>query len=323
MPGRIRETWARVKATKGFHSLLTFLVFVAIAALFWFFMALNENTQDDFEVKLNIYNVPDTVTFINVPPAQVHVLVRDKGTNLWRIGVISKATLNVNFRDYATQGNIFRISKSEMNGLLKNVFGPQAAIISSSVDSLRLSYTTLPGKRVPVDLQGVFTAAVGKVLTGKPVVTPSSVTVYSTQDVLDTISRVFTERVSRSGVEESQEFPVTIRPVAGVRITPATVNVKVEVEPLVKREVAVAIHTDNVPAGADLLLFPSKVRVEYFTPMSRFSDDVAVQNEIRVNVDYNEIRSGHRKLPLHLGLTSPVFINPKLLADSVEYTLVK
>lgn len=146
---KARTFWRSVKSTVGFRRLLTYLVFVAIAALFWFILALNDNIQDDFEVRVNITGVPDSVTFINLPPERIHVTVRDKGTDLWQNGVFGRPSMNLNFRDYADNG-VFRLNRSEVNAELKHIFGQQATLISTSLDSLRLQYTTLPGKRVPV-----------------------------------------------------------------------------------------------------------------------------------------------------------------------------
>lgn len=312
--------WKDFQASTGFKKSLTFLIFVVIAALFWFILALNDSIQDDFEVKVNIYNVPDSVTFITVPPQKIHVMVRDQGTNLWRNGIFGSATVNINFRDFGADG-VFRMSRSELNATLKNVFGPSATLLSSSIDSLALTYTTLPGKRVPVDVSADLSPAVGKIISERPVVTPNSVVVYSTRNVLDTITRVFTEHFSRRNLEESTEIPVKLHSIPNVRIEPSAVRVKVEVEPLVRKQASVSIQVQNVPAGLDLLLFPSNAMVEYYVPMSRFNPNSP--DRVDVGVDYNDLKEGSHKLPLHLLYTNPGLLNMRLLSDSVEYTIVR
>lgn len=311
--------WKEVKATSGFRKFLTYLVFVTIAALFWFILALNDSIQDDVEVRLNIFNVPDSVTFISDVPDDIHVMVRDKGTNLWRNGIFTHATVDFNFREYAADG-VFVIRPGEMNAGLKKAFGQSATIISSSVDSLRLVYTTLPGKRVPIEASTDLSAAVGKIISGKPVIDPPAVTVYSTRDVLDTITRVYTEKLRGSNLEESKTLAVRLKKIPGVRIEPSQVQVAVTVEPLVRKQVSVNIQIDNVPQGEDLLLFPSKANVEYYVPMSRFGNN---EDLIEVHVDYRDLESGSNLLPLHLGRHSAGLENIRILDDNVEYTLVK
>lgn len=317
---KIKACWKDMQASSGFKKSLTFLIFVAIAALFWFIMALNDSVQDDFEVKVNIYNVPDSVTFITLPPEKIHVMVRDQGTNLWRHGVFGNATVNINFRDFSSDGN-FVMRRSELTAALKNVFGASASLLSTSVDSLALHYTTLPGKRVPVQVVADLSPASGKIITGVPQVGPSKVVVYSVREVLDTLTKVYTESFSRHNLEETTEIPVKLRPISDVRFEPAAVKVKVEVEPLVRKQTSVNVAVHNVPDGMDLLLFPSKVTVEYYVPMSKFDPNSV--DKVDVSVDYRDLAQSKRKLPVHIGHHSPGYVNLHLLTDSVEYTLVR
>lgn len=316
---KARTFWRSVKSTVGFRRLLTYLVFVAIAALFWFILALNDNIQDDFEVRVNITGVPDSVTFINLPPERIHVTVRDKGTDLWQNGVFGRPSMNLNFRDYADNG-VFRLNRSEVNAELKHIFGQQATLISTSLDSLRLQYTTLPGKRVPVVPQTDFAAASGKVIYGKTVAEPKNVLVYGLRETLDTINCVYTERVARRNLEETSEVEVTLKSIKGARLDPAAVKVKVTVEPLVRKESNVSIKVVNQPEGLELLLFPANVNVEYYLPMSDFNRGDMIPEVI---VDFKDLERGSKRLPLSKGRKIPSIENVNIMADSVEFTLVR
>lgn len=315
---KIRETWDLLRKSGRFHTFLTFLIFVGIAAFFWMILALNDNIQDDLEIKVSIENKPDSVTFITEPATHIHVIVRDKGSSLWRAGVMSKPTLSLNFRDQASDG-IFRVSRNELTGAVKSLFGSNATIISVSPDSLRYAYTTLPGKRVPVDLACKVSAVSGKVISSRAA-DPSYVTVYSTRDILDTLTRVFTENVSRRNLDESTQWSAKLRQIPGVRIIPDKVTVKIGVEPLVKKESSINVKIEQLPLGYDLLLFPAKVKVNYYLPMGKFSDETP---EIDVWVDYSEVRPGAKSLKLHCVSHSADIVNLTLAQDSVEYILVK
>lgn len=317
---KMRMAWKDVQDSTGFKKSLIFLVFVAIAALFWFILALNDSVQDDFEVKVNIYNVPDSVTFITIPPQKIHVMVRDQGTNLWRNGVFGNAQVNIDFKDFSSDGQ-FKMRHSELTAALKNVFGPSASLLSSSVDSLSLTYTTLPGKRVPVVVSANLSTAVGKIISERPTVTPSSVVVYSIRSVIDTISKVYTEHFSRQNLEETIDVPVKLQGMPNVRMEPSAVNVKVEVEPLVKKRATVNLQVQNLPEGMDLLLFPSVANVEYYLPMSRFN--ATSDDRIEVSVDFEDIHDDVRKLPVNLVYQDQNLLNLQVLTDSVEYTLVR
>ena len=316
---KLAGNWRNVKASRGFRKMITYLVFVAIAALFWFILALNDNIQDDFEVKVNIINVPDSVTFIDQPPTRILVSVRDEGTSLWQNGVFARPTLDINFREHSADG-VFKVNRRELNVALKNVFGPSASLISSSIDSLRLAYTNLPGKRVPILAVTDLSAASGKVIKGNPTLSPSYVLVYSTRDILDTINRVYTQKVTRNSLDEPTEITVKLKSIKGVRLEPESINLKIDVQPLVKKQTNVTIRKENVPANMDLLLFPANVKVEYFIPMSEFNRD---NIRLDVKVDFRDLAEGRNTLPIRLGHCDKDLMNVVIMADSVEYTIVK
>lgn len=313
---KISELWGRIRHSNSFHKTLTFLIFVAIAALFWFILALNDNIQDNLEVEVRIENIPDSVTFITEPPVDIHVMVRDKGTNLLRNGVFAHPVMSFNFRDYAENG-VMKVSRSEMDGALKNTFGSTATIISSSLDSLRLLYTTLPGKRVPVDISAEITSIPGKIIS-RIALDPTNVTVYSIGEVLDTLTRVFTEKIVQRSLEESKTVPVKVQNIPGVRIEPRTLNVIIELEQLVIKESSITINVENAPPGTDLLLFPPKVNVEYYVPLSKFNSP---SQDIHLWVDYRDIDPAVASIPVHSGPLPKDMFNLTLKEDRVDYVI--
>lgn len=316
-----RKKWKRLKSTSAFHNTIVFLIFVAISALFWLILALNDSAQDNFNVKVQITNVPDTVTFISDIPEKVHVNVRDKGTNLWRSGFMRHPSMQVNFKEYADNG-ILKFSREDIMAALKATFGTSAQISSVSLDSLYLVYTTNKGKRVPVVVNSKIFPALGSIIEGSIKSTPSSVYVFGEKNITDTIHKVVTEMLQLRDVSETTTQEVNLCRIPGVRIMPAAVSVTVPVEPLVKKESMVTITPVNVPHGESLLLFPSKLPVEYYVAMSRLGDNDDASIEIQA--DYHDIeRTGGDKLHVEVVRYPDRFCNLSLKGDSVEYTIVK
>ena len=316
----IKALWRRIKASSRSHDALMFLVFVVIATIFWFITALNESVSQSYEVQFSIRNIPDSVTFITDPPADFHVSLRDKGTNILRSGVFKNPVIDVNFEDYARNG-VFRISASDLNAEIKADIGSNAAISGISIDSLRLYYTDQPGRRVPIVVQSDLTAASGYVISGSPTPVKGSVLAYSIRDEADTLRRVYTKKVVKKDLSQSIVVTVPIIAPANVKLIPSEIEVRINVEPLVRKETYIRVDVDNLPAGEGLLLFPNSVPVSFYVPMSRFNDD---SFPIRVYVDYQDTyKTPGSRIPLYLVDSSGSIINPTLSTDSVEYTLVK
>lgn len=316
-----RDRWRRMKGTSSFHNVMLFLGFVVISAVFWFILALNDSVQDSFNVNIHISNVPDSVTFITDIPEKMHVSVRDRGSSLWRNGLLRKPTIHINFREYADRG-VLRYSKNDLLSSLKGVFGTSAQITSMSMDSLRLVYTDNKGKRVPIVVSAAIYPAIGSTIEGTVKAVPSSVLVFGDKGAVDSIHRVVTNHLELTDLSETTEVKVGLRRIPNVRIIPSEVVVKVPVEPLVRKEALISLTPVNVPAGESLLLFPSKVPVEYYVAMSRLGDDD--DDDIELHVDFKDIATSRNgKLHVEVIHYPERLMNLSLKADSVEYTIVK
>lgn len=317
----IAAWWNGIRRSSRFRGVLTFTVFVGISALFWLILTLNESVQDSCTVNIKIVNKPDSITFISEVPKAIHVEVKDKGSSLMRSMWMKKPTVNINFREFAEKGQLI-CSKSDIMSALKETFGSNATIISSSLDSLRLVYSDRPGKALPVVVAVKATAKAGYTVYGHPSADPSRVVAYGPREIIDTLTRVWTQSYVEADLAESVSFKADLKSIPGVRLIPGSIHVKVNVEPLVAKEDIVTVVAENVPHDENLLLFPSNVRVSYYVPMSEFSDD---KKAVRVVVDYNDVAAhmGER-IPLRIELVKGVYaVNPRLHSDSVEYTLVR
>ena len=61
---------------------LIFLFFLALSAVFWLFQALGETYEEDFQVPIELKNVPGNVVITTDLPQALHVSLRDKGSLL-------------------------------------------------------------------------------------------------------------------------------------------------------------------------------------------------------------------------------------------------
>lgn len=316
---RIRRSFSRFKDSGKLKNFLVFLVFVCIAAIFWLMMALNDHVQKTYEVNLHIENVPDSITFISVPPKTIHVTVRDKGANLLRYRLSGAPELYLNFNDYQ-EGDRFRISHAGLAASLRHIFGPTATVTSVMPDTVSLVFTRYPGKRIPVQLNYDVTVAPGMVL-GKPRMSTTAVDVFSISKN-DTLRKLFTDKVVLRNLDKTTTVDVPVLAKPGTRVLPATISVTFVVEQLVKKETDVLVEADNLPIGRDILFFPSRVRVSYYVPMSRYSENASP--DIKVEASFNEaVVTNSNKVGVRIVSKAPYMSNMELLEDSVEYTLVK
>lgn len=319
---RVSEWWKREKKSSRFRNILMYLIFVGIAAIFWFVLALNDSVQRTVDVAVNVTGVPDSVTFIHQPPEEIHVSIRDKGTSLLRNVVFNRPAIDINFKEYACGNDgVMVVSKNDLMTILRKTFGASAQLSVASIDSIRATYTDRPGKRVPIVAQTDVTAASGYVVGRRARLSQSYTLIYGPESVIDTVSRIYTERFSRRGMTESVSSQVELIAVPGTRLIPDRIQLTVPVEPLVNKQAQVNVDVINAPDVAGILLFPQKVTVSYYVPMSDFNKP---QSNLEVVADYSQRGRGlSGRIPVRLARAPKECINVRVLADSLEYTIVK
>ncbi len=319
---RIKDWWKREKSTSRFRNLLRYVIFVAIATLFWFVLALNDNVQHSLDVAVRINGVPDSVTFISDIPSSIHVTVRDKGTGLLRSTFLRKRVLAVQFDEFTKRGSgVLSVSRAEMIALMRRLFGSTAQVSALSIDSLRLVYTDHPGKRVPIDVKADVTAAPGSVVVGKARLSSGYTMVYGPQETLDTIMRISTDRIVRRNISETTSVETQLSPIAGTRFIPDQIKVTFSVEPLVNKREMIDVIPVNTPESTSVILFPQRVEVSYYVPMSKFN---AETKGIEIVADYLKRGAGIAgRIPVKLLRAPAEYVNVSVAVDSLEYTVMK
>lgn len=315
---RFKESFRRLRDSGKTKDFLVFLVFVFVAALFWFILTLNDEVQESYNVALVIDDVPDSVTFISPIPASIGVSVKDRGMNLLRYKVSGTPSLHLKFQEYA-DGEYLRVSHTGLNNALRQALGQNVTISSVTPDSLRLLYTRNPGRTVPVELVYDVTVSPGMVL-GEPKVTPAFVSVFS-QDPADTLQKVLTQTVVIRDMDKTTTVEAQLKRMPGRRMIPDKVSATFSVEQLVKKDASVPIVADRVPYGDDILFFPSKASVTYYVPMSHYND---TDDGIKVEASFNEaVNTTSDKVGIRVTAKAPYISKIELHQDSVEYTLVR
>jgi len=309
------------KVTAAIHSsrgqnVLLYLLFVAVAFVFWVFLSLDAEVQRDFEVPVDLQEVPDSVTIIGQLPPSVGVSVKGKDSQLLRFLWGKMSPVKFKWQDY-TEGSSFVLRRSKLDARLRDYFGNGVQIVSCRPDSIRLPFTSQPGVKVKLVVQTNIHPNFQYILSGPVTANVDSVTLYSVGDLPHSVKSVSTEPIVKSNLKDTMRYEVRVKPVEGVRIIPETVIVTVPVEPLIARKRSVNIAVENLPDNADVITFPSKVEISYLVPMSAYNDDYPV----RAYVDYKSGRPSRKKLPVYLSTIPAVYHNLSFSPDSVEYII--
>lgn len=309
-----RDIVAALHSQRG-HNILVFMVFLLIATILWWVMALNDSDQCDVRMPLRLSNVPDTVTVITAVPPSVAISLQTRGSQLLKLNMGRVPTLNIDFRAYKT-GNTVRLTAADLKSLARSALDG-ADIIVVSPDTLSLTFTTNRGIRVPVRPDVVATPGPQSTIVGRPSCSPDTISLY-TAGHGTTATSVQTEPLRMSGLNETTTRRLAVLAPAGCRAIPDSVDVTIDIEPLIFKTRKVRIETSHVPPGRKLILFPAQVDVRYMVPVSIYKK---TEPRLRVVADYRDIDRSASMMPLRLTDVPERLQNVQLATDSVEYII--
>lgn len=306
-----------LRTTKG-RNVLLYLLFVCVAFVFWLLMSLDSEVQRNYDVPLQIDNLPDSVTLITDIPDAISTTVQGKGSQLFRFMWGNPSPMKIQFDKTACSKGVFILPPLKLEARLRDYFGGSVQILNSRPDSLAITFTTQPGKRVPLIIDSEITTSLQSIQSGFPVANVDSVTVYAKGRVPASLRAVHTEILSQSGLKDTTRFDVKVIAPEGMRVIPDHVIVTVPVEPLIAKKRLVEIDAAMVPLGTRMLMFPASVEVSYLVPMSRYSEDYP----IHVFVSYNDaLKSTSGKVEVQLGPIPGRAYSISHTPDSVEFVI--
>ena len=316
--GKLIELKEFLSSSKG-RDILLYLVFVIISFAFWAILSLNNLIQDNYKVRFRITGIPQGVTMINDYPREFNVTVKNNGYVLLKYMIGDNPEITVDFKEYANGNGQILISRQELEDMLVAEFGSGTSIVSFSPESLSIKYTSLPGKKVPVEICGDYVANFQYVVNGEIVAVPDSVTIYSDAGNLSAINKVRTEKIISRNLTDSLYVKIAIQDIKDVRAVPDSVDVMIPVEPLVTKRSSIPVIVKNLPENVSVVVFPSSVQVSYLLPMSLYND--RLDDKFEASVDYGDIQGNNAKLPVRIEIAPEIYQNIQLETDSVEYVI--
>lgn len=306
--------------TERAKTVMQYLVFLFISFVFWLVLTLNNSYQQDFEIPLKITSIPDSTTLINDAPATIRVAIKDRGANMLKYSFGNLPTISIDFKEYADGNGAFRVPEAQLRSVMVGAFAGTANISSITPDSLRILYTNLPGKKVPVRLDLDIVPNLQYVINGAVRTSVDSVTVYSNRQTLSELTEVYTYHVREKELTDTLRREVAISPITGARIEPKNIVVTIPVEQLINKTQMVPVVTANSPGNVNVLTFPAMVEASFLVPQSMYRRKL----DIKVAADYNEIMyATSNKVAVKVVEVPAICKSVSLSVDSVEYLIEK
>jgi YbbR domain-containing protein len=308
------------------NQLYVFLICLLIAVFIWLSLKLTQNYTTSLKYQVQYLNLPDNQIVVKKPPSTISLQIRGKGTQLLR------AKLEQNRNPLKIDLSNIQLTptptgmKTEMPTIwFLSQFARQSKhydkLIDINPDTLVFRFEKRVFKKVPVQAQYQFELA-RQVWMRQPVrVSPDSIVVSGTSEILSTINEIETKPHDfgiLSGAT-SMKLPLLKPDFDHLRLEPDSVLIRLPAEKFTEVVMAVPVSVD-APDSLTVRVFPHDVKITFKVSLADYGK---VRPELfHVAANY-KTRSENNLLKVYL-LRKPAFIELVSVAPrEVEYLLME
>ena len=300
------------------RDILTFLLFVALAAAIWYGHAMQSVRNTRVPVLIQYTGKPGTIGLGGSGlPDTVMIEVRDAGSRL-NTYHREPLRLTIDLRQYihGEKGTI-HVPSDALRRSISDLLQGTSSLIATTPDEISCPYFTEQERTVQVVLNGTLTPAAEYQFVSQPKLGRKTIKIYGQDKVLNTIDTVYTQAVELTDLMDTTNMRVALAIPQGVRAEVDSVDLQILTERFTEKKFILPIHAVGVPEGRHMRLFPQTVEVYVRVGISHFAQ---VQPEdIRVRCVYAPERID--KLDVDLQYTNPHITSAWAYPGVVEYIL--
>jgi hypothetical protein len=270
---------ANIKNLKAFDFLRKknvkrFSIFFVIAFIFLIFSKLTNDYKQTITLKLNLTNLADEIVLQNDSLNTINAYIEAKGFAL--IPFIfnnSKDILLDAESDVLQKANHYLFDVQKHLYIIEDQLGESYKVISLKPDTLKLDYSNLTSKFVPLQLKSKITFTPGFDIKNNIQFSIDSIKVVGAKTIIDSIEVVTTEQLELIDVSSdiNEELNVDMSQLSGVEVYPKRISINAKIVRFTEGTIEVPITVTNKPSNVLINYFPKKVTLSYYVDLDSYS----------------------------------------------------
>lgn len=300
---------------------LIFFFFVLLALGFWMLQSLQQDYEIELSFPVRYKNVPPEMAFTPLPPKEIKVKVKDKGSVLLNYTFGRKfIPIEVDVKGLTAEGGEFKVAaKNIESDILKQLL---SSTLIESVDPATIVLKYAPQKKmeIPVVFYGEIRPEAGFFLSDSITLKPAQVEVYASTTILDTLKYIRTEWFEIENATRPLSHLVNLQKIEGATFVPDAVMLTATIEEFTEKTLEIPIDVPDLPGNLILRTFPPQIKVTCNVPLSRFKE--LEGNDIVLHIRYADLEhdtTGYT--PVHI-VKKPDWVKRIMLTpDKVEFIL--
>lgn len=265
-----------------------FLLFVAISFAFWASTKLSKEYQLVQPFTLVWEEIPKGIV-LNDKPSEIKVTLNASGVEiLWYRLFKNKLSISLKDVDFTPEDRILNMEEHFFDIQQQLFGGTQLLQISPSL--FPLQYSKMALKKLPVLTNLDINFRPGYLGEERLQITPDSVVVRGSKNILDTLVHINTEEFKLLDVHENINQQIELESIEELVFEVESIQLFWPVLPYSEKSLIIPIKVVNIPVGVKVKLFPPEANLRATLPLSLLN---AVQSsDFSLVVDYENIREG-------------------------------
>lgn len=298
------------------RDVLTFLLFVFLAACVWYGHAMNSVRNTRVPVLIQYTGKPGAIGLSSPGlPDTVLIEVRDAGA---RLNAYHREPLHltIDLRQYihGEKGTI-HVPSDALRRSISDILQGTSRLIETFPEEIRCAYFTEQEKIVPVSSRCVLELASEYQLAAAPTLSRTKIKIFGQEKSLRDIDSLYTEATTLTELTDTSTIRLALDIPNDVRAEADSVDLCVIAERFTEKKFILPIHITGVPAGCHLRLFPREVEVSVRVGISHFSSVQA--SDLRATCTYTP--NSADKLDVELHYSNPYITSAWVYPGVVEF----
>ena len=274
-----------------------FFLFILLSFIFWFSTKLSNTYQIEQSFSIHWNNIPKGIV-LNHDSSELVLSITASGIEiLWYRLFKNKINLVINKNIFIGKEAFVSIDNERFNiqqQLFDNTILNQ---ITTSV--IKITYARLGVKKVKITSDPILKFRAGYLSDSPLTISPDSLLVRGSQDVLDTLTIVKTVSFIMENVFESFQKVIALENLTNLQFDIQEVNIKQEVSRYSEKQFILPIEIINIPKSVKVKLFPPTGTLKATMPLTLLNGFNA--RDFMLVVDYELILKNElTHLPIRL-----------------------
>lgn len=297
---------------------LTFLLFLVLAALIWYGHAMHSERTTRVPVLIEYTGKPGAIGLGEEGlPKQVMIEVRDAGLVLNTYHA-EPLHLTIDLRTYihGDKGTI-HVPSDALRRSISDLLQGTSSLIETTPEQITCTYFTEQEKTVNLAFAGTVEPATEYQLVGTPTLSRTRIKIFGQDRTLNTIDTIYTEEAEFMNLTDTNVVRLALDVPGGVRAETDSVDLTVITERFTEKKFKVPLRALGVPEGHTIRIFPNEVEVTVNVAMRHFAQVQA--DDIQATCTYSPERTETLEVDLHY--STPYITSAWTYPAVVEYML--